>query len=124
MASNKKYQNKKYFQDAWLSMPEYKVWLAKDKEDNTKYRCTVCHKTKNISTAGQSAWSKHGEGAKHRGRVEKRKNFFKGTTKENRKKPSIDSNLTIDLQTDEQMDGQQRLEQCLTSSDELKLFGP
>ena len=51
------------FQDSWLKDKEFKGWVRKIKDDNTKYRCTVCSKkTRAFSTAGGSALTEHAEG--------------------------------------------------------------
>jgi len=50
--------------------------LSKDK-DNTKARCTFCHKTVELSSSGRSALTDHAKGKKHKDIVDKKKNFFK-----------------------------------------------
>ena len=46
--------------------------LSKDKE-NTKTRCTYCHKTIELSSSGRSLFNDHAKGKKHIAIVDKRK---------------------------------------------------
>ena len=77
------------FRIEWLSFPEFKDWLKQDKADETKFRCFVCGVSREISSTGKSALTKHGEGKKHIDKVTKRNNFFK--VKESPKIPTADS---------------------------------
>ena len=49
----------------------------KVKEDKTKARCWVCHKTIKPSMTGRSALTDHAKGKKHTEVIDRRKNFFK-----------------------------------------------
>ena len=73
--SNKKESdtNQKDFQDGWLTKPVFKDWLARVDKDNTKFRCFVCHKILEISTAGRGALTDRAQGGKHEQNVNKRK---------------------------------------------------
>ena len=56
MAEKKIINNqKRNFADNWLKDPDFTGWLVKVKEDMTKTRCLVCHKTIELSTSGRSA---------------------------------------------------------------------
>ena len=72
--SNPKKQ--KYFVDSWLDDPQFKDWLMKDKQ-NTRTRCSVCHKVIELSSSGKSALTDHRKGQKHRNALSKVQNFFK-----------------------------------------------
>ena len=69
-------KNQKYFVDSWLDDPQFKDWLVKDKQ-NTRARCSVCHKVIELSSSGKSALTDHGKGQKHRNALSKVQNFFK-----------------------------------------------
>ena len=47
-------KNQKYFFDIWLDDPQCKDWLVKDKQ-NTRARCSVCHKVIELSSSGKLA---------------------------------------------------------------------
>ena len=44
-------EGKKKFQEEWLSDSQFKEWLKKV-DDPSKFRCTLCNKTRSISTSG------------------------------------------------------------------------
>ena len=71
--SNPKKQ--KYFVDSWLDDPQFKDWLMKDKQ-NTRTRCSVCHKVIELSSSGKSALTDHRKGQKHGNALSKVQNFF------------------------------------------------
>ena len=48
---------------------------SKDNKDNTKYRCFLYHKSYELSTSGQYAWTEHAAGKKHIGEVKNEKVF-------------------------------------------------
>ena len=50
--------------------------MVKKMDDPLKFRCTLCNKTRYLSTSRQSALSMHVSGDKHQKIVEKRLNFF------------------------------------------------
>jgi len=56
-------RTQKYFMDIWLSDPTFTDWLCKDKE-KTKARCSVCHKSFELSSSGRSALTYHQKGEK------------------------------------------------------------
>ena len=45
-------KGKCHFRDAWLSMPEFKQWLAAVPDDKFKVRCTLCRTNFNVSGGG------------------------------------------------------------------------
>lgn len=71
-----KKDEKRKFQDSWLTDPSFSDWLKKA-IDSTQFRCIVCHKTLSLSTAGRSALTDHANGDKHKDALSKRSNFFK-----------------------------------------------
>ena len=62
--SKRKVKKKKYFIDDWLQHEAFGDWLVKDKKDNTKARCSVCHKTIELSSSGCLALTDHAKGMK------------------------------------------------------------
>ena len=45
-------KNQKYFVDDLLKDPLFKEWLYKYDKSTKRVRCTVCHKTFELSSAG------------------------------------------------------------------------
>ena len=41
-----------YFVNGWLKYPLFKDWLKKDDKSMKRARCTVCHKTFQLTSAG------------------------------------------------------------------------
>ena len=76
-----KVKNQKYFVDDWLYEDVFSTWLVKDKNDNTKARCSVCHKTIELSSSGRSALTDHAKGLKHTSAVNKVSTFFQSKCK-------------------------------------------
>ena len=68
---------KRNFVDDWLKDPNFTGWLVKVREDKTKARCSVCHKTIELSTSGRSALTDHTKGKKHTEVIGRRKRIFK-----------------------------------------------
>ena len=66
----KELRNQIRFVESWLSDPEFSGWLHKEKEE-TKARCSVCHKTIELFSSGRSALTDHAKGKKQRNSVEK-----------------------------------------------------
>ena len=78
MAEKKIIKNQEsYIVDDWLKDSDFTGWLVKVKEDKTKARSSVCHKTIELSTSGRSALTDHAKGKKHTEVIDRRKNFFK-----------------------------------------------
>ena len=69
-------KNQKYFVNSWLDDPQLQDWLVKDNQ-NTRARCSICHKVIELSSIGKSALADHGKGQKHRNAFSKVQNFFK-----------------------------------------------
>ena len=61
----KKSNKQKYFVDDWLTHYDFKICLRKDALDNKKARCTVCHKSIELSSSGRGALTDHAKGKKH-----------------------------------------------------------
>ena len=74
--NEKKVKKHKYFIDDWLQNETFNNWLAKDKNDNTKARCSVCYKTSELSSSGRSVLTDHAKGMKHISPVNKVSTFF------------------------------------------------
>lgn len=106
-------QNQKHFVDAWLSDPLFEKWLSKEKCD-TQARCTICHKTIVLSSAGRSALTDHAKGKKHNEALNKRNNFFKSPSSKNQKVSNEQSKCS------EAVEKQPTLESFITNSDTLK----
>ena len=47
------------FKDAWLENEAYKDWLLRDSKDEHKARCSLCTKTFEIASMGESALRSH-----------------------------------------------------------------
>ena len=71
----------KIFVEDWLSDPDLKDWVRKDKNNKANARCFVCNKTLALSTAGRSALTDHANGRKHSEAVKKIQNFFTSAKK-------------------------------------------
>ena len=71
-----KSQKQKYFIDDWLQDEAFSDWLVKDKNDSTKARCSVCHKTIEFSFIGLSALTDHAKEMKHISAVNKVSTIF------------------------------------------------
>ena len=69
----KKVKKQRYFIEDWLSDDNFKDWLRKDWEDNTKARCILCNKSIELSSSGHSALTDHAKGAKHNEALKKLK---------------------------------------------------
>ena len=87
-------KKQRFFVDGWLRYPEFQGWLSIDKE-NTKARCTYCHKTIELSSSGRSVLTDHAKGKKHIAIVDKRKNFFKPKSKPSTEESTESSGETI-----------------------------
>ena len=57
-------KKEKFLVDGWLRDPAFRGWFFKNK-DNTKVRCTYCHKTIELSSSGRSALTYNAKGEKH-----------------------------------------------------------
>jgi len=55
------------FKDAWLENEAYKDWLLCDSKDEHKARCSLCTKTFEIASMGESALRSH---------VKSKKNYY------------------------------------------------
>ena len=78
----------------FLRDPAFQGWLSKDK-DNTKARCTYCHKTVELSSSGRSALTDYAKQKKHIAIVDKRKNSFKPKSKPSTEESTESSGETI-----------------------------
>ena len=68
-------RKQKFFIDDWLSEPVFKVWLVKDKH-STRARCSVCHKTKHLSSSDCAALTDHAKREKHDDAIKNISIFF------------------------------------------------
>ena len=85
-------RNQRYFNESWLTDPSFKGWLCKEK-DETKAWYSLCHKTIELSSSGQSALTNHAKGKKHQEIVMKRNIFGQ------KKKSTHRMNLLVVLPT-------------------------
>ena len=97
----KELRNQRRFVESWLSDPEFTGWLHKEKEE-TKARCSVCHKTIEWLSSGRSALTDHAKGKKHKEILSKKINFFLPKNKA--------PHILIEEPTNSVVDGQQTLE--------------
>ena len=111
---NKNLKNQNYFNKNWLSEPALKYCLRKDKR-----RCSVCHKSIELSTSGQFVLIDHGKGKKHLDFVENVKNFFTPCkTKNNQQSASgtLDSPATASSEISSLDSRKKTMESCFTNS--------
>ena len=69
-----------YFQDDWLSHPDYKNWVRKD-ADRKKAFCSLCHKSLELSNMGTQVLNRHVNGKKHKKLAQPLACFFKPPAK-------------------------------------------
>ena len=60
MSNKSSIKNQKYFAGDWLKDLFFQDWLKKDDKSTNRARCTVCHKTLELSSTGRSALLDHG----------------------------------------------------------------
>ena len=77
-----KAKRQKYFIDDGLQDKAFSNWLVKDKNDNTKARCSVYHKSIELSSNGGSALTDYAKGMKHISAVNKVSTFFQSKISE------------------------------------------
>ena len=65
MSNKNSIKNQKYFVDDWLEDPLFKDWLKKNEKSAKRARCTICHKTFELSSADRSTVVEHGKCQKH-----------------------------------------------------------
>ncbi|GBM74428.1 hypothetical protein AVEN_39220-1 [Araneus ventricosus] len=53
------------FNNAWLEMPAYKMWLQRNVSDVHSARCTICYKNFSVASMGKSAVKSHAKSRKH-----------------------------------------------------------
>ena len=107
----KELRNQRRFVESWLSDPEFSGWLRKEKEE-TKARCSVYHKTIELSPSGRSALTDHAKGKKHKQILSKKNNFFLPKNKA--------PHIVIEEPTNSVADGQQTLEDVLVSTNSVR----
>ena len=105
-------KKKKYFVDNWLSDSAFDRWLAKDKGNSTKARCTVRHKQIELSSSGRSALTDYAKGKKHMQMIEKREGSLR--TSSTRTKKSTEAINEKDYE------GQKTVDMYLYNSDVSK----
>lgn len=57
------------FQSAWLEHGEYRHWVRPETSDPYRAKCTICQKSVDIATMGESALKSHQISAKHQSKV-------------------------------------------------------
>lgn len=62
-----------HFASAWLLLPEFKGWLERVKDDDTKAMCRACKK---VLTAGKSELRRHSKANSHKRKI----NLTKGNS--------------------------------------------
>ena len=78
MSSKDKKQT--YFDKTWLEHEDILQWVAKVKNEPTKYRCKICHKTNGLSNMGIGSLKVHLKGPSHEANAKKIKIFFRSST--------------------------------------------
>ena len=79
--NEKKVTKQTFSVEDWLSDPDLKDWVRKDKNNKANARRSVCNKTLALSTAGRSALTDHANDRKHSEAVKKIQNFFTSAKK-------------------------------------------
>ena len=69
-----------YFDKTWLEHDDFLQWVAEVKNEPTKYRCKICHKTNGLSTMWIGAIKIHLKDPSHVANVKRIKNFFRSST--------------------------------------------
>ena len=82
------------FVDGRLRDRAFQGWLSKNKDD-TKARCTYCHKTIKLSSSGRLVLTDHAKGKMHITILDKRKNFFKPKSNPSTEESTESSGETI-----------------------------
>ena len=77
--------------------------MVKEKDNKKKARCTVRHKSKELSSSGRSALTDHAKGKKHKEIIEKRKVFFKTSSIRTDEKKNV-SNAKNDIESQKTLD--------------------
>ena len=78
--SSKDKKKQTYFDKTWLEHEDFSQWVAEVKNEPTKYRCKICHKTNGLSNMGIGALKIHLKGPSHEANAKKIKNFFRSST--------------------------------------------
>ena len=77
----KKVTKQKFFVEDWLTDPDLKDWVRKDKNNKANAWCSVCNKTLALLTADWSTLTYHANGRKYSETVRKIQNFFTSAEK-------------------------------------------
>ena len=102
-----------YFQDDWLSHPDYKNWVRKDADRNKAF-CSLCHKSLELSNMGTQALKSHMNGKKHKRLAQPLACFFKPPAKK-KLNPNPSS-----MVSPSQLPASNTLVQSIASSDKVK----
>ena len=108
-SKNSRVKNQRYFN--WFSDPIFSGWLCKE-SDKTKTRCSICHKTIELSSSGRLTLTDHAKGKRHQDVLTKKTNFFKPRAKT--------SNSVAEEPASNCSDGQQRLDDIFAGTDSVK----
>ena len=100
MSNKSSIKNQKYLDD-WLKDPLFKDWLKKEDKSTKRARCTICHKTFELSSAGRSAVVDRGKGQKRNDALKKVLNFFKKSL--SLKQTTIEGADTVEVESDNQV---------------------
>ena len=77
--SSKDKKKQTYFDKTWLENEEFSQWVDEVKNEPTKYRCKICHKTNGLSNMGIGSHKIHLKGPSHEANAKKIKNFFRSS---------------------------------------------
>ena len=75
--SSKDKKKQTYFDKTWLEHEEFLRWVAEVKNEPTKCRCKICHKTNGLSNIGNGTLKIHLKGTSHEANAKKVKNSFR-----------------------------------------------
>ena len=75
--SSKDKQKQTCFDKTWLEHEDVSQWKAGVKNEPTKYRCKICHKTNGLSNMGIGALKIHLKGPSHEANAKIVKNFLR-----------------------------------------------
>ena len=76
--SSKDKKKQTCFDKTWLEHEDFSQWVAEVKNEPTKYRCKICHKTNGVSNIGIGALKIHLKGSCHEANAKKKLRIFLG----------------------------------------------
>ena len=74
--SDKRIKYKCSFQEDWLSIDDFKIWLRKVEGDKHSVKCSVCFKTISIARQGVKALESQAKSSRHNEKLPKSTSFI------------------------------------------------